>query len=91
MINLHNEPATISIAGTMVSGKISGTVETWSFQSTDEAFMVLFPAGAVYSFSQYGPYTSLEGCRKLQMEVANKVQELIAAVSEGPLIGKSAY
>lgn len=76
MIRITNEIVDIDLGGKMVKGILNGTLEAWSFQSNDPDFLALFPAGAVYSFSNYGLFV-LRAQHTFQMEAEKKLRRLL--------------
>jgi hypothetical protein len=77
MVNIANEVVSVPLAGGSVRGLMFGNEMIWSFESEEEAFMELFPAGAAYSFSDYGMGEVFAENRKFQADVAARIKELL--------------
>ena len=79
MLNIANEVVSIPLAGNMVSGLLFGNESLWSFESSDKEFLEFFPAGAAYSFSDYGAGADLAENRKFQGVVGKRIKDILEA------------
>jgi hypothetical protein len=78
MLRIVNEQVEITFGNYQISGVLNGTYEGWGFYSHDPYFLELFPAGVLYSFSNYGPGI-LYSQFLFQETTAKKVKEVLVA------------
>lgn len=74
---ITNEIVDIPLNGVLVKGILNGDESSWSFQSLNKSFLMLFPDGVVNSYTYLDASRTQYEHHMFQLGIAAHMQELL--------------